>query len=187
MIIGVTGLIASGKDSVGKILTEQYGFTKLYFAEPVYQAVWELNPWIRVSFSSGHFRKLQDIVDEYGWEKAKRNFPEIREYLKTIGYDIGRMIIGVDSWIKILDEKVKSLPPNTDVVITDVRFVNEEWYVHNQGGTLWRTVRPGVGLSTKHLSESGQKDLQVDDTINNNGDLASLHIKVAEALEKIKK
>jgi hypothetical protein len=182
VLIGLTGFKGSGKDSTGKILVESYGFTQLSFAEPVYQAVWELNPWICTSYNSGAFLRLHDIVNRFGWDQAKRLYPEIRQYLEKVGTEIGRTIIGLDVWVNILDKKVRELSPNTDIVITDARFVNEDWYIHSKGGKLWRVVRRDVGLEGDHSSERGQVDLIVDQTIYNDGDLANLYEKVSAAI-----
>jgi hypothetical protein len=183
MLIGLTGLAGSGKSTVGNILQELCGFTQLYFAEPVYQAVWELNPMVCTDYRTETYQRLQELVEAIGWDKAKRTYPEVRRFLKILGTEIGRTMIGIDIWINILEEKRQSLPIDTNVVITDVRFPNEDWYVHNSGGSLWRVTRPGIKLDDSHSSELGQKDLQEDYTLRNNGDLTSLYEKVQTALD----
>jgi hypothetical protein len=182
MLIGISGYKSSGKDATADILVERYGFTKLTFATPVYQSVWELNPWICVDYRIPTFRRLQDIVNEIGWDKAKRTYPEVRQLLKAMGTEVGRNIIGLDTWVNLLDVEVEDLDVDKDIVISDVRFPNEDWYIHSQGGSLWRVERPGVGLQDDHSSERNQQFLKVDYTIRNNGDLATLHERVAQAL-----
>lgn len=183
MLLAVSGFKGSGKSTVGDILVEQYGFVALSFAEPVYQGVWELNPWICINYNFNKFQRLQGVVADVGWDKAKRSYADVRRSLEAVGAEIGRDIIGVNTWVNILDSKMKDLPVETDVVITDVRFPNEDGYVHDKGGSLWRVTRPGVGLEGDHVSERNQKDLRIDYTVRNSGDKATLYERVAEALE----
>ena len=66
MIIGLTGFARSGKDSVAKVLVDQYGFTRVAFADKIRELLYEVNPIVNDSNFT-----LQGVVNEFGWEDAK--------------------------------------------------------------------------------------------------------------------
>jgi hypothetical protein len=59
------------------------------------------------------------------------------------------------------------------IVITDVRFPNEERAIHERGGTVWRIIRPGHH-GDEHISEKAVDQLRVDATVPNDGTLLDL-------------
>lgn len=184
MLIGLTGHIATGKDSVADVLEGQYGFMRMSYAKAVYRAVEALNP-IVLCTPEGPV-KLSQLIARIGWDAAKRDekkYPEVRRLLQTMGSEVGRDMIGVDVWMRKVREAIADLPSGTDVVVTDVRFVNEDWHIHDQGGTLWRITRPDVGLTNLHVSERHQHELNADYELKNDGTLEDLKTKVAEALD----
>ena len=77
MIIGLTGFARSGKDSVAKVLVDQYGFTRVAFADKIRELLYEVNPIVNDSNFT-----LQGVVNEFGWEDAKVLFPEVRGFFK---------------------------------------------------------------------------------------------------------
>lgn len=116
------------------------------------------------------FVRVQDIVDEEGWDAAKTNHHEIRRLLQLMGTEVGRMLFGENVWVDIADDKIAKIPG--DVVITDVRFDNEAEYVRANGGEVWWIYRAGIGPVNSHASD--EIDFPVDRIIPNNGTLEEL-------------
>ena len=69
MIIGLTGYAQSGKDTVAKILIEQYGFTRVAFADKIRELLYEMDPPVPTGVGSErHVVGLQNYVDIYDWD-----------------------------------------------------------------------------------------------------------------------
>jgi hypothetical protein len=159
MIIGLTGYAQSGKDTVASILVEQYGFTRVAFADKIREFLYETGP-----------DYLRYLVDEVGWEKAKQN-KTVREMLQNTGVG-ARKVFGEDFWIY---EALKNVESTKNYVITDVRFINEAvWIRETYDGLLWRIRRTGVTAVNSHVSESQMNGYSVDQTFLNNGTIEDL-------------
>ena len=65
MIIGLTGYAQSGKDTVAKILVENYGFTRIAFADKIREFLYETNPMYDSIVGEPLFVKAK--VDRDGW------------------------------------------------------------------------------------------------------------------------
>ena len=168
MIIGLTGYAQSGKDTVAKILVDNYGYTRIAFADKIREFLYETAP-----------DYVKFLVDEVGWEKAKQN-QTVRELLQSTGVG-ARTVFGEDFWIEQAFRKYKDLD---NVVITDVRFTNEadyiKWY---PGAQLWRVERPGVKAVNTHVSETQLDNYPfIDQTFVNNGTIADLEAMVLRRL-----
>ena len=48
MIIGLSGYAQVGKDTVANYLVEKYGFVKVSFADPIREALYKLDPKVRI-------------------------------------------------------------------------------------------------------------------------------------------
>lgn len=175
--IGLHGFAGAGKDEVAKILAE-YGYERKAFADVLREALYVLNPIVTWDSYSRAFR-VQDIVDEVGWEDAKRNFDEIRRMLQVLGTEVGRQMIDQNVWV---DSVFKTLDPDKKYVFTDVRFKNEHQAIDSRLGTLIKIDRPGVGPVNNHPSDQGLPDQWFDVIINNDGSLKDLHTKVRDVL-----
>jgi len=143
MLIGITGYAQHGKDSSGDVLVKEYGFTKYAFANQLKELALEINPYVDSEYTT----RLYQLVQDQGWEEAKKN-PEVRRFLQVLGTSV-RDIVGEDAWIRALVTQMTA-DGNWDrqgpgygaaVVITDVRFPNEAEFIHKFGGELWRVKR----------------------------------------------
>ena len=114
--------------------------------------------------------RLQDVVNNNGWEDAKK-LPEIRRLLQVLGTDAGRKILGENIWVDTVLNKVK----DKNVVITDCRFPNEAKALKNSGGFVVRVERPGMAAINNHLSETSLDGWPFDLIVLNGGTLESLH------------
>jgi len=167
MIIGLTGYAQSGKDTIAKILVDNYDYKRIAFADKIREFLYETAP--------GHVRLL---VDEVGWDKAKQN-QAVRELIQNTGVG-ARKVFGEDFWIH---QAVKGYKNLDNVVITDVRFTNEADYIKCfPGAQLWRVKRVGVEAVNSHLSETQLDGYPVDQILVNNGTIADLEALVLRRL-----
>jgi hypothetical protein len=173
MIIGLTGYAQSGKDTVAKILVDQYGYTRVAFADKIRDFLYETNPMYDSIAGEPLFVKAR--VDRDGWEKAKQS-PQIRRLLQNSGV-AARKVFGESFWV---DQVLNNLDPADNIVITDVRFINEAdsikllCRITNQEGQIWRIKRPGIDAVNGHVSEHEMDKYKVDQIFTNNGTLDDL-------------
>lgn len=189
-VVGICGQAQHGKDTIGKMLVD-VGYVRVSFAEPVYACALAINPWVDVPENEwtmhmlGHYVRLSDVVQHYGWERAKK-FPEIRRILQVVGTEAGRNVIGETVWIDIALRKIKALKAQgKKAAVTDVRFPDsEDKALILEGAILLKAIRPDFdnGVDSSHPSESGCALIQADYDLMNNGNLAELHAIVMEAL-----
>lgn len=148
MIIGLSGYARTGKDTVADYLVENHEFTRLAFADPMREALYALNPSLGLSRLS-----LQEVIDECGWDGYKETLfgEEIRGLLQRMGTEVGREMFGEHFWVDYLLNKALEIKGN--VVISDVRFLNEAEAIRQANGQVWRVNRPGVKAANSHASE----------------------------------
>lgn len=159
ILIGVCGYQGAGKDTIGKLLVEHYGFTRRAFADPLKDCA--------LAALEGYACDAARYVREHGWDKAKRENPRFRRFLQRFG--VGVRDLDADFWARITIDKIE---PGERTVVTDVRFPNEVDRIRWKGGFIWRVDRPGHG-SDGHASEQAES-LDADLVIPNAGTLDDL-------------
>jgi len=154
MLLAFSGLKGSGKDTAAKVLIEEYGFTRIAFADALREALLVLDPWIPdASYGYGTL-PLSELIDDAGWDWAKNNIPEVRRIMQVFGTEVGRMMFGDNVWVDNLQKRFPDIAdPESRYVITDCRFDNEVDFVRNNGGQVIWIDRPGL-VSDGHASES---------------------------------
>jgi hypothetical protein len=182
MIIGITGYARSGKDTAANVLVEEFGFTKLAFADGVREMLTALNPRIRTGLPARHYADADgtvlytDLLKAVGYEKAKA-FEDVRIYLQRLGTEAVRSVLGDNTWLNLADKRmfdtwwqrdlaaaggdVNHVDPNAkpmDFVLSDTRFENEARHILSRGGFVLRVSRPGIGNASGHVSEAGIPD-----------------------------
>ena len=171
MIIGLSGYAQSGKDTVANILVENYGYTRVAFADKIRDFLYEMNPM--VDNVAGEPIFIKERVDRDGWEVAKKN-PHIRRALQNAGV-AARKVFDEDFWV---DNALASILRHENTVITDVRFINEAEMVKHQDGQVWRIKRLGVTAVNGHVSEQEMDGYQVDQIFTNNSSIEDLELMV---------
>lgn len=161
MIIGLSGYAQSGKDTAAELLCLNYGYTRRAFADPMREALLRLNPKIDSITHVSH------LVDDYGWDIAKKN-PEVRRLLQHMGTEVGRSMFGENFWV---DRTFAGLKSEDKVVISDVRFPNEADAIKAMGGVVWRIIRKSVDAVNPHPSEHAMKNYEFEHTIYNHNSL----------------
>lgn len=179
MIIGLSGFAQVGKDTVAKTLVDDYGFEVRSFAQPMRDALYTLNPIVH---AQGGTYKMQGLIDAYGWDVAKVQYPEIRRLLQVFGTEVGRKMFGENFWV---NQAFAGVHSSKNVVFTDVRFPNEASMIKDFYGQVWRIERPGVHAVNNHPSESSMDKWTFDKIIRNDSDIEALQEKVALGLKVV--
>lgn len=170
MLIGLTGDIGAGKDTVADILVRE-GFRHLAFKDPIRDAlegIFGVDPGI---FSD---RVLKEKPHAQLFGKTPR------ELLISLGTDWGRSMVHPDIWTQLVERKVKE-SADADVVVSDIRFDNEAEMIKRLGGFVFKIVRPAnpFGSVTKNrVTEAGIDPDYIDLLIVNSGGLSELRRKI---------
>jgi hypothetical protein len=163
-LLGLSGYARSGKDTAADYLVENYGYTKMSFADPMKQALLTLDP--NIDFGEGRAHLSQAIT--VGWDELKKNSSEIRPLLQRMGTEIGRAMWGEDFWV---NAAINSIPDGSKVIFADVRFPNEAKAITDLGGQVWRIERDGVGPANSHVSETALDTYKFETVIQNSGSI----------------
>ena len=176
-LIGLTGKIGSGKDTVGAILTETYNYRRVAFADSLKKLAYDLNPIVFEHTTEEGLCsvRLQEFVDSQGWEAAKRDNTEVRRTLQALGV-AARDNLGYNVWVDAVRSQL--VEAENPVVVTDVRFPNEAQIITHLGGSVYRVVRPGYD-GDSHATETALDKYEFP-TIDNSGSIEDLHLIVAD-------
>ena len=201
MIIGITGLISSGKDTIADYLTTHHGFKRLSFAASLKDAVASVFGWNREYLegstkASREWREQKDIW----WSERLGMEITPRWILQYWGTEVCRNGFHNDIWVASVENKLRQATDN--IVITDCRFANEvtaiknvggitmrvnrgqppEWYdaaiAYNRGpngNTAWSLSKLKLEKLKVHASEYSSVGLDYDYQIDNNGTIDDLH------------
>ena len=196
MIIGICGLIGSGKDTIADYLQNIHQFRRESFAHTLKDAVAAVFGWDRelLEGRTRESREWREQVDP--WWTARLNIPVTpRLVLQVWGTEVARKSYHDDIWIASLENKLRKT--HDDIVISDCRFPNEilaikrvggvvirvtrgpdpEWYdlarTVNQGptrNTTWRLSKTQLDSYGVHASETAWIGTEFDAIIDNNQD-----------------
>lgn len=141
MIIGITGLIGSGKDTAANYLITHHKFKKESFANSLKDAVSAVFGWDRelLEGQSKYSREWREQVDT--WWSERLNMPKLtpRWILQYWGTEVCRTGFHDDMWIASLENKLRT--SKDDIVISDCRFSNEIKAIKDAGGVTIRIIR----------------------------------------------
>jgi hypothetical protein len=210
MIVGISGLIGSGKNTVSALLTEKYGFRKDSFAASLKDVCASMFDWPRdlLEGESPESRKWREEVDN--WWSEKLNIPNLtpRLALQLMGTDVMRNHFNESVWFLTMENRIRK-NPTQDVVISDVRFPNEIKFVQERGGVMIKVSRGPTPVwyetaimankgnsiakeamiktyTSAHFSEWAWVGAKFDYEINNDTDVASLTTQVDKIITNIK-
>lgn len=173
-IIGITGRKFNGKDTVGNILIEKYGYTRIAFADPLKRACEAIFHFTNEQLYGSEKEKLDDF-----WKVTPRTVMQFvgtemfREQIHKIIPNVGDNI-----WIKSIEKEIKNtleINKNAKFVVTDVRFNNECEVIKTWGGKVIRVTRPSINNTLDmHESELNISSLDVDYDLLNDSTITNL-------------
>ena len=185
MLIGIVGLIGSGKDTVAQRLVEKHGYIKDSFAKSLKDAVASMFNWNREMLegdttSSRHWREKPD---KYWSERFGKPITP-RWVLQYFGTEVMRGQMYDAIWIDSCIGRYKG----QNTVISDTRFVNEITTIKAHGGIIV-CVKRGELPTQKQMKDSGAHQSEwdwlasdFDITIDNDGTLEDLYAKVDDLI-----
>lgn len=201
MILGVTGFIGSGKDTIADYLCTFHGFKRISFAGSLKDAVANVFNWDRelLEGTTKSSREWRDKIDT--WWAERLSIPHLtpRWVLQHWGTEVFRNHFHQDIWVASVEHKLQNAIDN--IVITDCRFRNEIEAIKKAGGIAIRVERgsrpdwyddaaalnkgPGqIGWALAkdrlrdfniHASEYSSVGLDYDHYVDNNGSIDQLH------------
>lgn len=184
MLIGVTGNKRHGKDSIANILRKNFYYTIAKFAGALKNSsamVYGNDPNLH------ELDKTKDTIDpNWGISYRDEDIELGQKYRE----------IRPDHWVRRLEIDLQQLAKSTgavticklNVVISDLRFVNEAEFIQHHNGYIIRVINPRVGRPTGvtdsgwAVSETEQFNIKEDATIYNDGTLLDLETKVDEVM-----
>lgn len=197
MIIGICGLIGSGKDTVADILVQENNFKKLSFADKLKDGVSAVFGWNRVMLEGNteKSRAWREQEDTF-WSNETGRTITPRLVLQEFGTDCMRNGFYDGIWVSLVKQEIQQ-NPNKNYVIPDVRFENEAKMLKSIGGDVWR-IRRGpdpvwfrmyVDLQVEptdvHKSEWAWANIAFDNVLDNSGSLLELRSRVKGHLASI--
>ncbi len=195
MIIGICGLIGSGKGTVADILVDQ-GFKKVSFADKLKDGVSTIFGWDRAMLEgdTDESRTWREQRDDF-WSSETKMEVTPRLVLQLFGTDCMRNGFDDGVWVSLLKKTILDNPGN--YVVPDVRFENEIAMLRDIGGEVWEVQRgrtpewlikyeiTGVEPTEIHPSEWRWIKSRKDVVIENNSTLAELNRQVLSHLGAI--
>lgn len=196
-VIGICGLIGSGKGTVADILVQEYRFKKLSFADKLKDAVAEMFDWPRelLEGDTDQGREWRETPDTFWSRELDRDITP-RYVLQVFGTECMRQGFYDGIWVSLVKKTILE-NPFTNWVIPDTRFPNEVDMIKKIGGTVWRIKRgenpewfdlykdQGIPPTDIHPSEWAWAHTNFNFKILNNDSVDKLKSKVHRAIDDL--
>lgn len=201
-IIGICGLIGSGKGTVADILVDYHDFKKISFADKVKDGASAIFGWDRALLEgdTDRSRIWREKEDEF-WTNETGSSVTPRLVLQLLGTDCMRYGFYDGIWVSLVKKHMIE-NPHHNYVIPDVRFPNEMKMIRELGGEVWQVRRGDLPewwsaaildnntdsdlMSEYNIHPSEWKWIDANDKfeniIYNNSTLAELETQVVESL-----
>ena len=198
MIIGICGLIGSGKDTIADYLIRKHDFEKISFADKLKDSVSTMFDWDRelLDGKTDESRAWREEVDEY-WTKETGETITPRLVLQLFGTECMRDGFYDGIWVSLTKKKILD-NPDKHFVIPDVRFPNEVKMIQSVQGQVWQVRRGDLPVwfmdkrdnniepTDVHASEWAwiDKDESFEEIIYNDDSLEELLKKIKKLYKK---
>ena len=193
MIIGLCGLIGSGKNTAAEHLIDEHAYESISFAETLKDAASSIFGWNRTMLegATAEARAARETKDEW-WSERLGYDVSPRSMLQFMGTEVMRNNLHNDIWALSVENKLERhavARPWQDFVISDVRFPNEIAMIRRLGGKIWHVRRGELpdwfGKNPEHIHESERawNNEFFDATIYNDGTIRDLEIIVDNLLK----
>jgi hypothetical protein len=202
MIIGVCGLIGSGKDTIADYLVNFHEFRRESFASTLKDAVSAVFGWDRIMVEgrTREAREWREKEDQWWSERLGMHITP-RWILQYWGTEVCRNAFHDEIWIASLENKLRHT--KDDIVISDCRFPNEVKAIKDQGGYILSVVRGAqpqwfmdvrkcldentpLPKDLPHESEWAWANTKFDFVITNDGTVDELYTKINELITDLR-
>ena len=194
MIIGICGLIGSGKDTIAEYLIQEHNYEKLSFADKLKDSVATMFDWDRelLDGKTDTSRKWRESEDVY-WTQETGEQITPRYVLQLFGTECMRDGFYDGIWVSLTKKKILD-NPGKNFVIPDVRFPNEAKMIYEIKGQVWRVKRGtdpawfneyqtlGVEPKEVHPSEWAWANTKFTCILENNSTIEALKNQVQDHL-----
>ena len=194
MVIGICGLISSGKDTIADYLIKNHNFHKISFADKLKDSVSAMFSWDRelLDGKTNESRAWREEVDAYWTSETGRTITP-RLVLQEFGTECMRNGFYDGIWVSLTKKKIIE-NPHMNFVLPDTRFPNEAKMLYEIGGEVWRVKRGqdpawfseyqelGVEPTDVHPSEWAWAQTKFKHIINNDGTIPELKDQVRDLL-----
>ena len=188
MLIGIVGLMGSGKDTVAEHLVEYHGFKRDSFAKSLKDAVASMFNWDRklLEGSTKKSREWREQPDAFWSERFGKEVTP-RWVLQQFGTEIMRGQMYDAIWVDSCIGRYKGEP----TVISDTRFINEIKTIKAHGGIVVLVKREEIPTREEmqkqgtHQSEWDWIGSNFDYTIDNTSSLEGLNANVDQFIHQL--
>jgi hypothetical protein len=183
MLIGISGIKRSGKDTIANVLIKDFGFKKIAFADKLKDicarvfdlpvSVFHRDDFKDMVFEAPviidveHIKNLVTLLEEYTSipndaynalmsTGCSKTLYSPREILQFVGTDLCRNCVNDSIWLDIFNSIVKNTEGH--VVVSDARFTNERNLIKSLGGTNILVSRSNLNNKDSHASENDLGD-----------------------------
>lgn len=161
MIIGICGLIGSGKGSVADSLVRDFDFKKISFADKLKDGIATVFDWDRslLEGDTEESRIWRDQEDPF-WSAEIGEPTTPRLLLQLFGTECMRDGFYDGIWVSLVKQRLLK-DPNSNYVIPDVRFVNEMTMIRSLKGEIWQIRRTPLPLWFFEVRDQKKKPLEI--------------------------
>mgnify|MGYP002507813318 CR=1 FL=1 len=185
MIIAITGLKRSGKNTLGSYIRDTYGFQEYAFAKPIKEVTSLLFGWTQ-EYMEEHKEEIDEVwgvsprqvMQYFGTEDFQYNFPKaFPEFEKRVGRTF---------WVKKFEQLLQQ-NGDTNFVITDFRFPHEQEILSKYNAVTIKVINPAIKATDLHESESYIQKMKCDYNIMNDGTKEDLYEKARFLMDTLGK
>jgi hypothetical protein len=159
LIIGISAKKGGGKDLLYKRIIKHTGinFINLKFAEHI-KSICSI---------------ISDLPIEYFYDKQFVNYEikhlgsTVRSLQQKIGTEIFRDGFNENIWVNITENKINNEHINSNIIITDLRFMNEYNMIKNKHNHLLIRIDTDTNINTQEETHKSESEL---DSLNINWD-----------------
>lgn len=138
MLIGLTGFIGSGKNSVADVFVTQAGYVQDSFAAPLKDVCAAIFRWDRAMLEGDTDESREWRNAEDTWWAEHLGIPGFspRMALQQVGTETLREHFNLDIWLLSLRNRYETRQRHQGTIVTDARFPNEIALLQEIGGIL---------------------------------------------------